>query len=164
MTDSFERWLASYLCQEESQVATLLNNRTATRFLIAWSIFESDCFDRFFQFKNLNDYSKKVVETSGCQRESFADALRHFHARYQEPRRYNNLMHEQKSPELKQILEKHVETLTPSEGIFLLVAVIYRYRNNIFHGNKGVSSWLQFRKQIDWCTKIMQELIDISSG
>ena len=162
MTDSFDRWFASYLDQDELQVARLLKDRTATRFLITWSIFESDCFGGFVQFKQINDYSKTIVEKSDFKRERFAEALRYFHNRYQEPQLYKNLMHKQKSPELKQILEKDIGVLTPSEEIFFLVAVVYRYRNNIFHGNKGVSSWLKFREQIDLCRNIMQELIDIA--
>jgi len=36
-------------------------------------------------------------------------------------------------------------------------------RNNIFHGNKGVESWLQFAEQIEMCQGVMQKLIDTST-
>ena len=162
MTDTFDRWFASYLHHDELQVARLLKDKTATRFLITWSIFESDCFSGFVQFKEINDYSNKIIVNSKFKREKFVEFLRYFHNRYQDPQLYENLMHTQKSAEVKQILKKDMSVLTHSEEIFFLVTVVYRYRNNIFHGNKGVSSWLKFREQIDLCRNIMQELINIA--
>ena len=53
--------------------------------------------------------------------------------------------------------------LSESDMIFMLVFVIYRFRNNIFHGNKGVGSWLQYKEQIKWCFTVMQLLISLSS-
>ena len=43
----------------------------------------------------------------------------------------------------------------------MLLVVVYRFRNNIFHGNKGVDSWLQYRPQIEKCTNVMQHLITL---
>ncbi|GMQ99525.1 MAG: hypothetical protein BMS9Abin18_0343 [Zetaproteobacteria bacterium] len=162
MTDSFDRWFASYLKQDEKQVATLLRDRTAIQFLITWSIFESDCFNGSMSFGKINDYSKKIMSNPDYERDRFIEALKYFHGRYQKPELYKNLMYKQKSPELGLILEKGIGELTPSEEIFFLIAVVYRYRNNIFHGNKGVSSWLKFQEQINYCRIIMQELIDIA--
>jgi len=65
-----------------------------------------------------------------------------------------------KLDKFKKILTKDISNLKPDEVIFFLVLVVYRYRNNIFHGNKGVESWLQFKDQIEYCIRIMQILID----
>ena len=162
MTDSFEKWFSSYLDQDESQVTMLLNDKTAIRFLITWSIFESDCFDGFVKFQQLNIYSKKIVNDKNFKRDRFIEALKYFHGRYQNLQAYNNLMYKQYSPKMEKIIKKDIGALTSSDEIFFLIAVVYRYRNNIFHGNKGVSSWLKFGVQIDFCRNIMQELISLA--
>lgn len=36
--------------------------------------------------------------------------------------------------------------------------IVYRYRNNMFHGNKGLESWLQFEEQIKDCITVMKKL------
>jgi len=68
-------------------------------------------------------------------------------------------MWKQKSPKLKAILSKDFEVLSADEIAFFTIFVVYRYRNNIFHGNKGVASWLKFQDQIKLCIKVMQTLI-----
>ena len=68
-------------------------------------------------------------------------------------------MHEQSSPKLAGVLSKAASAATKVERAFLTVFVVYRYRNNIFHGNKGVDSWLGYREQIDLCTEVMQSFI-----
>ena len=163
MTDEFDQWFASYLDQEVSQVAELLKNKTANRFLIVWSIFESNCFEGFVEPIKIKKYSETIVEYSDFSKGKFVDNLGYFHERYQDKQFYKYLMYKRENLQLEQILKKDMSRLTPSEEIYFLVSVVYRYRNNIFHGNKGVSSWLNFSIQIDRCRHIMQELIDIST-
>jgi len=160
MLVTFEQWFASYLEQDESEVTRLLKDETAKRFLIAWSIFESKCFDGFVKVESFDNYVQKIVSSTVIDCKSFTDILAHFHSRYQDVKLYNNLMHKQKSNKLQKILTKDISNLKLDEVIFFLVFVVYRYRNNIFHGNKGVESWLQFKPHIERCIRIMQILID----
>jgi hypothetical protein len=68
-------------------------------------------------------------------------------------------MHGQKSARLSALLERPFDEPTSEDKVFLLVSVVYRYRNNIFHGNKGVESWLHYREQIQHCLQSMQVLV-----
>ena len=43
--------------------------------------------------------------------------------------------------------------------VFFLTFVVYRFRNNIFHGNKRVDAWLRFQPQIQDCIRVMQIMI-----
>jgi len=162
MPESFVKWFASYLGQEDMQVTKLLRDKTATMFLIAWSIFESDCFSGSMEHKKIEDFAKRMAVNPNLNRLKLVDALKHFHNRYQEPKHYKNLMHQQKTEKLEKILAKNVSELSIEEQVFLLVVVVYRFRNNIFHGNKGVDSWLAFKTEIEHCITIMQELINIA--
>jgi hypothetical protein len=161
MSQNFEKWFASYLGQEESEIRVLLNNEVATRFLIVWSMFESKCFSGFMQVTKINNYAEQVIGRNEFDIKKFSNALEHFHERYQDKKLYKNLMHEQKSEEMDNILKKDISLLSQKESIFFLLFVVYRYRNNIFHGNKGVDSWLKFEKQITHCVEVMQLFLDI---
>jgi hypothetical protein len=162
MMDSFNNWLASYLQQDVSEVAKLTEDQTAMEFLMTWSIFESDCFDGFCKIKDISAFSKKVVATKDNYPSTFPELAEYFHKRYQDKTKYANLVHGRTIPELENILAKELNDLHREDEAYLLSVVVYRYRNNIFHGNKGVSSWLRYNEQIRHCITIMRNLIDIS--
>jgi formylglycine-generating enzyme required for sulfatase activity len=159
---TFEKWFAGYLKQDLKQVELFLRDETATRFLIVWSLFESHCFDGFTQVKKFWAFSKRVTESPNFYGENFLETGKYFYSRYQNRQRYKNLMHKQTSKELDEILSKGFDNLNPCELVFFLLFVVYRFRNNIFHGNKGVQSWLHYKEQITLCLTIMQPLISFS--
>lgn len=162
MSEKFEAWLGRYLKANHTQVSVLVKDRLAVEFLMSWSIFESDCFDGFCKVADLKQYSKKVAESSRFERQSFESFVTYFHQRYQDKAKLKKLLHSQKINQIEKILAKKTYELTQSEEIFLLLVVVYRYRNIIFHGNKGVSSWLAYKEQIKKCCHIMHQLVDIS--
>ena len=135
--DSFDQWFAKYLGQDAYEVTRLLNDKTATRFLIAWSIFESCCFGGFAKVEKFEAFVSDFFSAKGFKPSEIRDAANQFHKRYQDKELYGNLMWEQKSPKLKAILSKDFEVLSADEIAFFTIFVVYRYRNNIFHGNKG---------------------------
>jgi len=161
---AFDNWFAAYLGQQPFQVQRLLRNGMATRFLIAWSLFESKCFEGFVKIDRLSIFAKKVSEEKSFARGEFEEAGRHFHDRYQNRDRLRHLLHGQKVNGLTEILGKQFEDLADDELLFMLLVVVYRFRNNIFHGNKGVDTWLQYRTQIEMCTNIMQYLISFGEA
>lgn len=160
---TFDQWFADYLQQDQIQVERLLRDKTATRFLIAWSLFESRCFGGFVQVNKLSAFAAHVTGTDAFRHEDFLESGKHFHSRYQDERRYKNLMHNQGSKELEDILSTPFDEVTDYQLIFMLLFVVYRFRNNIFHGNKGVESWLRYKEQIVFCLSVMQSLISLTT-
>ena len=71
-------------------------------------------------------------------------------------------MHEQISEKLKGILATKFDALSDYQRIFMLLFVVFRFRCNIFHGNKGVESWLKYKEQIRFCIEVMQSLISLT--
>jgi hypothetical protein len=161
--DPFDQWFANFLGQDALQVETLLNDKTAIRFLIAWSLFETSCFGGFARVEKFEAFVRDSLSTKGFKPSELMGAANHFHNRYQDKELYGNLMCEQKSPKLNSILSKDFELLFADEIVFFVIFVVCRYRNNIFHGNKGVASWLKFQNQIKLCIKVMQTLITVSN-
>lgn len=52
-----------------------------------------------------------------------------------------------------------ISDMKPEDMVFFVAFVVYRYRNNMFHGNKGIHSWLQYGEQIRLCTEAMQAFV-----
>ena len=157
--DQFDRWFANYLGQAALQVELLHRDKTAIHFLIAWSLFETSCFDKEAKVGNFEAFARDLVSTKGFQSGELRDAANHFHERYQDKKLYRNLMHQKVQPRLDSILSKDFESLSAEEIVFFVIFVVFRYRNNVFHCNKGVASWLKYKDQINQCIKVMQTLI-----
>lgn len=110
--DPFDQWFANHLGQDAHQVELLLRDKTAIRFLIAWSLFETSCFDREAKVENFEDFARDLVSTKGFQSGELRDAASHFHERYQEKKLYRNLMHQKEPYRLDSILSKDFESLS----------------------------------------------------
>jgi hypothetical protein len=161
---SFAFWLSRLFGHSESQVRQLLKDETALHFLIAWSLLESKCFGGYMNANNIEAYAKNKSTTLDLS--NLRNIGSYFHGRYQNKNLFNNLMHAKKIKKIKpeeerlvSLLGRPYSELTAEDVIFFITFVIYRYRNNIFHGNKGVTSWLMYREQIQFCIQVMQVMI-----
>ena len=136
-----------------------LKNPTALHFLIAWSLFESKCFDGFMKLQAIDDFADRLANKESFDVECISVAAAHFHSRYQDQALYDHLIHKKNSPRMVNLLKANLGVLSPSDKVFAVAFTVYRFRNNIFHGNKGVDSWLQFGTQIELCTRAMQVFV-----
>lgn len=157
--ENFDKWFADLLDQSEHEVKNLLSDRTATQFLIAWSILESKCFRGYIRIEELNDYAGRLVLDDSFDVGKISQAVGHFHARYQNETRLRHLLHRRREPKFEAVIARPLAKLEPQETVYLVLFTVYRFRNNIFHGNKGVQTWLQYTEQIDHCTLAMQAFI-----
>lgn len=154
---TFSSWLATLFGQSDHQVRRLLDDGTALHFLVAWSLFESKCFAGFVKAADIASYAKCVAPRLESPK-VHATAV-HFYKRYQDRTLFRRLMHNQNDERLSKLLNGSMDQLTPEDEVYFVVFVIYRFRNNIFHGNKGVNSWLNYRQQIQYCVEAMQVLV-----
>lgn len=157
-TLDFDAWFADYLGERPEEVPRLLEDKTAVRFLIAWSLLEPRCFGGFARGKDLSYHCQRLVKEE-FDLVPLNPILEHFHSRYQCEELHLDLMRGNTKPNIKPLLEKSLDELSNYEKVFLIVSVVFRYRNNIFHGLKSVKSWLEYEEQIDYCIRIMQSLI-----
>ena len=157
----FNSWLAYYLQQNEDEVIKLLEDKTATQFLITWSLLELACFQGYARFDNLDKFATQKSTDKNLTLSKLDEFIHFFHNRYQNDEYYKRLMHDKICEKMKMLRKKDFSEFSPSEKIYFAMVVIYRYRNNIFHGNKGVDSWLQYKTCILYCIGMMQLLISI---
>lgn len=128
----FDEWFARYLQQSPVQVERLLRDRTAVRFLIAWSLVETSCFHGFAKGEELERHCRRISEDEHFSSLSLLTILEHFHERYQDKTLHANLMHGNRYPDITPHLSRSVDLLSEAERLYFLVSVVYRYRNNIF--------------------------------
>ncbi len=169
-SNEFEHWLANLFGKSDEQVRQLLNDLTAVQFLITWSIFETVCFKREMKIHEIGSVAERIVTTEGFDVSSIREGAQHFHQRYQDKKLVKNLIHGGKQTltkattkmmtnEISPILKLAFDRLNDTQIVVLSTFVVYRFRNNIFHGGKCVTSWLKSKEHIDLCTSVMQQLI-----
>lgn len=154
----FEKWLGNMLGQSEFQTRKLLEDPTALRFLITWSLFESKCFGGYAKIDILEKYAKDIISHSFNTAE-ISGAVSHFHRRYQNRSLFKNLMHGQPCTRMDALVQQPLATFRPPDQAFFMSLVVYRFRNNMFHGSKGIQSWLHYTAEIGLCIEAMQKFI-----
>jgi hypothetical protein len=65
-------------------------------------------------------------------------------------------MHKSNYSEISQILAIPADDVSNADKLHLILIVVHRYRNNMFHDNKGLVSWLNYKPQISRCIEAMQ--------
>ena len=171
----FAAWLAEVLDQEPCEVEKLLKSDRAVHILMAWSLFESRCSSQVSRdqpnggligAKTLQPLVEWMATDCGFDPARINAAVRYVYDRYQNERRFLHLVHRRRLGDIdsgaqrfRALLLVRFEKLTASDQLYLVLFTAYRYRNNIFHGNKGVSSWLQYDEQIEICTTVLQEFL-----
>jgi hypothetical protein len=154
----FEEWLGGVLRRPPDEVELLLSDPRGVRFLIAWSLFEAKRFGRFAKKHELRGVCQTIVE-DGYDVAVLEEITYHFHDRYQDNDRFRHLLYGDSCPDMQDLLGKPYDELSDQDRLFICVFTTYRYRNNIFHGNKPVQDWLMYKDQIDRCIEVMASLV-----
>ena len=147
------KWLSKILSIDNWLVDETIKNQTATIFLLIWPIIETELFDN-----NLNkERIKEVAESvEGQISENDIDEIAgYFHDRYQDISLYRGLAQDRNWRVIENILEKSYWKVSKVEKLMFLIFVVYRYRNNIFHGIKSIKEWNKYSKEIELCIKFM---------
>jgi hypothetical protein len=106
------------------------------------------------------DLENYALDNSNEYQSDFDSISKHFHSRYQNKKRYKNLIHNDNYNKIKSIVDKDYKKLSLDEKLLFILYVVYRFRNNIFHGTKGINSWLRYKLQIEKCITIMTKMIE----
>ena len=163
---AFSEWLAKQLkAQSKEDIQKVCDEKYALYFLMTWNIFEKTLFDsdcRMGKALSASDLIGKLAVKFDSQEQA---ALCRFFERYKNSSEYvRHLFHQGK--EGKEIFKSYLEKENFSDllaekehAVKFALCIIIRYRNNMFHGNKGVSNWLDYKQQINDCTCLMQHFI-----
>lgn len=155
-----KKWLAKHFSTNQNNISSILKDEQATSYLLIWSVFEKEIFDGYMKNEKIKDKAKYFSDYYNDL--NVEEIVQKFYNRYQDKKLLKNLRHKDRGIEIESILSKDYLTLSSTEKLQLLFYVSFRYRNNIFHGNKGVLSWTKFTEQINDCIKFMITIIDIN--
>ncbi|WDM21272.1 hypothetical protein [Paenibacillus polymyxa] len=156
-----EQWVKDKLNCRREDIERLFKSKTARNFLIVWNIYEIELFNKYCTLSLLGDValrlslSARVGELQGT--------IEYFHERYyKDKEKYRHLKNNQRPVEIPdKVASSPLSECSLEQKIHFLLFVLFRYRNNMFHGNKGLVNWLQYDEQIQSCTKTMCLIIDM---
>lgn len=143
----------------------LKSSKTASEFLFVWARFESGCFKGSLQVKEILAFVEEYQELI-CEK-LLIEELNYFHKRYHNCKDYyRHLKHkESNSGEVvvisnRVVANSHLKAVSKKDKLVFLIYLLYRYRNNMFHGNKRLSTWLKYDKEIRYCIHSMIKISD----
>ncbi len=129
--------------------------RLGSDFLMIWSIFEESYSETGFGLQLIrNDKTQKELTLVEDSIPSLNNLFVYFYDRYQDQSKLRDLKGKVKhnSTFIEEILKKDKSLITIEEKVTLLLYVVFRYRNNMFHGSKALKDWASIYKiQINKC-------------
>ena len=163
ISETVEEWFAKKWDIPKGYAAEFFKIQASTYFLLTWPIFEHDVCAGFMDTKKILGIAKKYQH---CYDDMQIDSiLKTFYVRYEH--RYNSnwdsLCHDDDS-KAKSVAERVLNRDWNISGIVdklqFGLYVIYRFRNNIFHGNKSVLEWLNNQPQIEDSVMVLLKLTE----
>jgi hypothetical protein len=169
----FDAWLIKTTQPDAKpeEVKMVAQHQMGLQFLIAWSLFERKYFTCDANGKTIKAFAKKQ-----CVQKCFPEIeahWNHFYARYSHKEKGTDYIAAlfpdigERGAKNKKDAEKFREDLEslakkPSEAnkTELMARVIFRYRNNIFHGVKTPYTWGNYEKQIKRCIRTIMIWVD----
>ena len=152
-------WLAGQFNTETWNITDMLRTQNATVYLLIWPIMEQEVFNGFMQGKSIVPVAEKMGDY--FDELNAEDEARYFHDRYQNNETYRRLTDSKKYKPMEEVLAKEFSELTGKDKMILMMTTVYRYRNNIFHGNKAIGEWNKYSKEIEYCTEFMMSVVDV---
>lgn len=156
-----EQWVKEKLECRTEDMEGLFRSKTARNFLIVWNIYEIELFNKYCTLALLGDVALKLSRSTRIG--DLQGFIEYFHDRYYgDKEKYRHLKNGRKPVEIPdKVVSSSLRRCSIEQKIHFLLFVLFRYRNNMFHGNKGLINWLQYDEQIQSCTKAMCIIVDM---
>jgi len=105
-------------------------------FVLLWNLFESLCFDKFVDMNKINRLIDTKIDL--FDETQYQDIFDYFYNRYKNDVSKFNALKLRNSDKIlvKKVLNDEYED--KNNKLKFIMAIIYRYRNNLFHGEKDM--------------------------
>ena len=161
LEEKVQNFIAEHYEVDKSEAKDVIDNKESLFLLLIWGIFEQKYFpgrknDLLNKLKIIN-YNFKINDIF----EDFRNITLSFHDIYQDNERWENLDSNISSGKnncdlFLNIRNKKKEALSDEEIIKFGLFVVYRYRNNIFHGLKDANDQHnKYKKEIEDCVNLL---------
>ena len=164
--DEIIHWLARHLDSDYAGIEAIFNENNARLFLFIWPVFEKEVFEKNMTLNKINGRARMFENHH--QHLDLEGMTKRFHARYKNCNEvYQRLINREpknSNESINRIFNKKYDDVLLYEKMKLLFFVTYRYRNNIFHGNKDILNWDNNEEQIRDCITFMIKIIEINKA
>jgi len=159
LEEKVQKYLAEHYEVEEWEAKDVMENKGSFYLLLIWGIFEQ----KYFPGKNNNVFNKiKKMKNNfkiyDCYND-FSQIALSFYDTFKDDNRWQKLdidiLSNKKNDVFNNIRCKKREDLSEIEIIRFGLFIIYRYRNNIFHGMKEAINFNQYTKEIEDCVNLL---------
>lgn len=131
-------------------------------FALLWSFFESRCLGNNANIQKIRDYVQQLPEAAVNDHE--VDQISaYFRARYTENGEYSYKHHHlylEKSGNPQEVASMLLEGAGRRETLVGCLAILYRYRNNLFHGAKWEYEIQEQQENFEHATSLLRRLMD----
>jgi len=104
-------------------------------FTLIWNLLENICFENYVKIDKINNLIDSKIDKFNENNETFRETFKYFYTRYQDEHKLNALRLNRTMKELTKKILNNTYT-DKNNKLKFIMAVIYRYRNNLFHGEK----------------------------
>jgi len=130
-------------------------------FLVYWNLFEDKFFDKGCnksKIEKLLTNPRKLREIS--VNEGVKSTFKYFKERYCDSDLFKKLNNNlEVGAEIKNINEKEEEELSDIEILVYLIYIVFRFRCNMFHGNKKPYNFYKYKEPIEKCVNLLHFLL-----
>lgn len=161
-----KEWVASKLNCPVDDVKKLYTSTVGIDFLLVWTQYETLCFNGVYDKKSRKDLIARFIDMA-IDITPLEESFEYFYNRYLTNYDYlkglfNNKKTQKDFLTFQRLLSKQKESLTIEDKLTILLLVVGRYRNNLFHGNKCLKKWLSYENEIFKCVEVMKNITNLS--
>jgi hypothetical protein len=140
------------------------NMSSVLHFCLMWSLFESKVCERHASVGKMKSFTKGLNKTESLKQRDFDPYLLYFQKRYLNHGRTNDRFDKLRisgmNRELVESVLKKEETKNSSVILALLI-IVYRLRNNLFHGEKPIITLHNQSMNFNVANRFLAEVLDL---
>jgi hypothetical protein len=161
--------ISSHLNCEEGHIKTVLKHENAVIFFMLWASVESKHFLTRANFDLLKAFSKEHHESFyNLNIKSIESTFDYFFNRYQNDVLRQNLLNcnGRSNGKLDIFFAETIAKPNTNEyeKVLFILCVVFRFRNNIFHGVKEFKKWSDYSEPIGHCNAVLSQLLNFSTN
>lgn len=131
-------------------------------FALLWSFFESRCLNNNANIQHIRDYVEQLPQAAVNARE-VEQISAYFRARYTENGEYTHRYHHlhlERSRNPQEVASMLLGVGSCREVLVGCLVILYRYRNNLFHGEKWENEIQGQQENFERSTSLLRWLMD----
>jgi len=154
-------WLKSYFPYANVVEEDMPN---VLHFCLMWSLFESRICERHASVGKMKGFTKRLNSMKALKQEDFDPYLLYFQKRYLRNGKTNDRFDKLR---ISSVYRDHVESVLKKEEtenasiILALLIIIYRLRNNLFHGEKPIITLQDQNIHLNVANRFLAKVLDL---